>query len=113
MDSNSKVDEILEHWKQELGEKAYKELGVDKAFASFAAAWNSIVDALRAGAPANKDECAKDKRVGGKSFYERYRETGCKIVSPTNIPLPMSRDLRIAFCCLEEGEGDGKAVGGG
>ena len=70
----------------------------------------SIVSLAPRAEPLSEDEPrARDPRVEGKSFYERYRETACHPVAPKAMPT-MSRETMVSLCCLEEGQVDGNLL---
>jgi len=89
------VGQLLEH--------ANSRLGAEEIFDDFSDAWNAIVVALKHGEPLSEGERARDDRVEGRSFYDRYRETECHPLAPSKISM-MSRERVVGLCCLEEGQ---------
>jgi len=84
-------------------------LNAREIFDDFAAAWNATVSALRKGEPRIADGPSRDPKVGGRSFYDRYRETACHPVAPSAMPL-MKRESSVSLCCLEEGQVQGNLL---
>jgi len=107
---------LREHWSNKISredagrtpvstllEQADAPPGAADIFADFAQAWNAIIQLLMDGEPSSNELQAHDKKVEGRSFYERYREVSCEPVAPRLIP-KMSGESMVSLCCLEEGQ---------